>query len=780
MTMRSGPDIPDPTGPERPQADPDQEDESSAEPSRSGAARARAQRPGRGRSLLVRGQIPLLLVALALVVALGFASRGVTAAQGTDAPADVFSAARASQAAAAVVAEPRPVGSAANARAHEELADQLTELGFTTDTQESIGLRAMDDEGVAGYTRNLLGVRPGTDPTGTIVLATHIDSVPRAPGAADAGVGVATILESIRALGPEAQRNDLVVLLVDGEERGLLGAQAYLDERAEELTPPVVVLNHEARGISGRPVVTRTNGPMHDVLGAMPHPEFESFTDALFEIIPNDTDFTVYRAAGWWGMDMAIIDDAWAYHSPQDDAAHLDQNSLQHYGDLTLALTRDLAGRDLGALEEGSGGDPVQTTAPWGIVGIHPLLLTVLALCAPIALLAVILVERRRGRLTLLGVALGVVAGTLGLALAVAAAVVTWQLASAATPQMLSQTTREPVRAELFLLADLVAGAVGVACCWVLARLLIGRAALLTGAGLAMTALLAALALYSPALGSSMIPPAILAAAGALLATMLPAGPALAIRVLALLPTAWMLGTQVSALMEFGIASSAGGLAGTAVVGLGAAAPLFLGRGDASLPSRRPHRLLIPVLPAVITVGLVVGGTAWTQAAPEPVQERVDAHVDGATGATTWEASGTTAWGQALDGVSATSDVPLPMIEVADAAGTPSTDGTRRVRLLITSPREAAQLELSPSVGGLEDVSIDGRSLESGNPLTGVQIVGVPQGEAVTVEATVPESAELTLLETTYDPSIAGGWKAPGDDVSLMQPRVQVALDVPL
>lgn len=715
-----------------------------------------------------------LLVVLLIVSALGFGSRSITDPLGVDAPADSFSAERAVQAAEPLVAEPRPVGTRANAEARAELDEQLSALGFETETHDSIGMRSTEDEGVAGYTSNLLATRPGTDPTGTIVLATHIDSVPHAPGAADAGIGLSVILETVRALGPEAKRNDLVVLLVDGEERGLLGAQAHLDERADELAQPVVVLNHEARGVSGRPTVTRANGPMHEVLSSMPHPEFESFTDALFELIPNDTDFTVYREAGWWGLDMAIIDDSWAYHSPQDDAAHLDHGTLQHYGDMTLAMTRNLSGRDLGELGQEGGEDPVQTTAPWGILALPPMLVTGLGVLAPLALLAAVLVLRARGELTLRGTALGALLTLVALPLSLGAAVMTWQLAAEATPEMLSQTVREPVRAELFLVADVLAAAVGVAVCWVLARLLISRAALLAGAGLVALVLLAALAVYSPALGGSMIPAAVLAAVGALVAVLLPPLPGLVVRVLALLPTGWLLGTQISALAEFGIASAAGGLAGTVLIALAAAGPLWLRDPDAGRrPVRRPHRLLIPVLPAVLTVGLVIGGTAWTLASPEPTQEMVIAQVDGATGETRWEVSGSTGWGRALDGTSARSDVPPPTV------GTSVDAETHRARISLSSPREGAQLELSLDAGELADVTVDGRSLGADGAdgaVGSLGIVGAPQDEEIVVEATVPAGAELTVVETTYDPSLAGGWVEPGEEVSLMQPRLMVSV----
>lgn len=724
----------------------------------------------------------LLMLVLLTVIVAGIASRGLPAPRDASAAEEVFSAERAQQAVAHVVAQPRPLGSAANDRAHAQLAAQLSELGFETRTQEAIGTRAGDGEASAGYVRNLIATREGSDPTGTLVLATHIDSVPGAPGAADAGVGLAVILETVRALGPEAMRNDLVVLLVDGEERGLLGSDAYLAGPAAELTAPVVVLNHEARGVSGRPLVTRASGPMHAVIGAAPSPEFESFTDALFAIIPNYTDFSSYRDAGWWGMDMAIIDDAWAYHSAQDDAAHLDAGTLQHYGDLTLALTRDLGDRDLAALQERADEHPVQTTAPWGVVQIPPFVVTALGLLAPLAILAAVLVRRRRGETSLPGAGLGAVIALLVLAGGALGAFSLWSATASATPEMLSGTTGEPVRAEPFLIAELLVAATAVAVGWVIARLLVSRASALLGAALSMTLLLAVLGVISPSLGSSMILPAAIAALGALLAAVLAPLPSLVVRVLALLPTAWMLGTQLSALAEFGIASAAGGLAGTVLIGLGAAGPLLLagtavGRDRTvplagERPVRRPHRLLIPVLPAVLALGMVIGGTAWTLAAPEPIQERVTAHLDGATGETTWEATGTTDWGRGLDGTSATSDIEAPTVSVRVAADD-------SLEITIEAPRDASTLILRADGGPLADVTVDGTPVDSGTGLTELAVHGVRADQRVRIVVSAGPGTQLTVIERSHDPTLAAGWSAPGEGVSLVQPAMEVSVPVP-
>ena len=714
----------------------------------------------------------LLLAALVLAGTLGALSRGVTTPVSADAPADSFSAARAADAVSTMVVEPRPIGTPANDRAHEELTTQLAELGFEIRTHEAIGVRATTRYAAAGYNRTLVAERAGTDPTGTIVLATHIDSVPGAPGAADAGVGLAVILETVRALGPDAQRNDLVVLLVDGEENGLLGAEAYIREEADALAQPVVVLNHEARGISGRPVVTRAAGPMHEVLGSMPRPEFESFTDALFAVIPNDTDFTVYREAGWWGMDMAIIDGSWAYHTPQDDADHLDPGTLQHYGDLTLALTRDLTARDLGALEEQVHQAPVQTTAPWGIVQVPPLLVTILGVTGVLAILALAVIRRARRELSVLGTVLGLLGSLLVLGAGIAAAVLMWGVASEASPSMVSRVVGEPFRTVLFVLAELAAAATVACTVWVLLRLGLGRAAITTGASLLATGLLAALAVWSPALGGSMVMPAAIAAIGALLATAVPGLPGLVVRVVALLPTGWLLGTQLSALAEFGIASAAGGIAGTALLAVAAASPLLVGRERSQLPARRrPLRLLLPVLAAVLTVAVTVGGTVHAGSTPEPVQERVAAHVDGTDGTTGWEVSGVTDWGRALADSTATSDLAGPVAQVTEL-------GTGRMRIELSSPRGATVLELQATGGSLADVTIDGVPWGPGQALDQLRVVGVRPGQVVVLEARVEGDPQFDLADTTFDLAEAGDWSVPPSGIAVVDPAVRVSTTV--
>lgn len=745
---------------------------------------ATAVREPRGRMAGI-----LLLLVLLLTALGGLLSRGTSAPLPANAPETSFSAERAAAAAAPLVREPRPVGTAANAEAHDHLAAQLEDAGFEVATQEGIGRRAMEGTGTAAYVRNLVATRPGTDPTGTLVLATHLDSVPNAPGAADAGAGLAVILETVRALGPEALSNDLVLLIVDGEEPGLLGSQAYVEGTGQELREPVVVMNHEARGISGRPVISRTAGQMHEVLPAMPRPEYESFSDALFGVIPNDTDFTVYRDdAGWWGMDLALVGGSWAYHSPQDDAAHLDAGSLQHYGDLTLALSRDLGKRDLSAVVPGEGTRPVQTTLPWGLLVMPRPLVQAVGVLAAAALAATVLRLRGRGLLGLRGTAFGALLALGALALAGGAAYGLWWATGAVSPDILSATVHEPVRAGAFLLADVLAGAAVLTAIWVLGRRVVGRAALLAGAGALAQLVIAALAVLAPDFASALLVPAAAAALGALLGTLFPPHASLAFRALALAPTGWLVGSQAHALGEFGIASSAGVLTVTTALSLAAAAPLLIApeADGAGMPravprprrprtARRPRRLPAPLLPATLALALAIGGTAWTRAAGEPVQESPVATVEAATGRTTWETGGATAWGRDLDGSQATSTIDGPRIEVdqEDGSASPAT------RIRLTSPRAGAEFELTLEEGVFSRVSIDGHALDD-VALRELRITGVPAGHEVVIEAETPRDAPLQVVETAFAPELAGGWTAPDTDVSLVQPRVRLVAEVHL
>ena len=122
----------------------------------------------------------------------------------------------------AVIAEPRNAVTAPAhlARVADYIASELAEAGLHVSRQP------VDFGGASAD--NVIGERPGTDPTRVVVIAAHYDAVPGTPGADDDASGVAAILAVARALGPMRTGAALRVIAFAFEEDGLVGSQAYV------------------------------------------------------------------------------------------------------------------------------------------------------------------------------------------------------------------------------------------------------------------------------------------------------------------------------------------------------------------------------------------------------------------------------------------------------------------------------------------------------------------------------------------------------------------------
>ena len=178
----------------------------------------------------------------------------------------------------------------------------------------------------------------------------HYDSVAGSPGAADDIAGVSSILEIVRALKVRGvPERDVVVAFTDGEEAGLLGARAFF--RLDPLASRVgFVVNLEARGGGGRATMFETgprNGQIIDVYrrtAAMP--DSTSLSVFVYQLLPNDTDFSVAKARGLSGLNYAFIGRQFDYHSPSSTIAALDQGSVQHMGQQVLGTAAAIAFSD--------------------------------------------------------------------------------------------------------------------------------------------------------------------------------------------------------------------------------------------------------------------------------------------------------------------------------------------------------------------------------------------------------------------------------------------------
>ncbi|HZE22403.1 MAG TPA: M28 family peptidase [Blattabacteriaceae bacterium] len=277
------------------------------------------------------------------------------------APENEFSAQRALIHVREIASVPHPLGSAADAAARNYLVAQLTQLGLQPQIFSSLGVDSSGRLIIAGKINDIVGRLPGTASAPAIVLMAHYDSVYSAPGAGDDASGVASILEILRALkhGPPIQRN-IIVLFTDGEEAGLLGAEAFSHSHPW-MRDAGLILNFEARGNRGPSLLFETSQNNRPLIGAVahvaPYPIGSSLFYELYKILPNDTDFTVFRPAGIPGLNFAFGEGLEAYHSPLDTPDHLSLASLQHHGSYGLALTRHFGQLDLAALRNSQGDD---------------------------------------------------------------------------------------------------------------------------------------------------------------------------------------------------------------------------------------------------------------------------------------------------------------------------------------------------------------------------------------------------------------------------------------
>ena len=302
------------------------------------------------------GPLLLALALLAACLALVHHRLEPPPALPVDAPAERFSAGRALERLARLVGDdqPHPVGSAAAERVRGQLLAEFTALGLAGEAQRALACSARGAS--CGAVGNVLARLPGRVEGPAVLVSAHHDSVPAGPGAGDDGAGVAAVLELARALslGP-APRNPVVFLLVDGEEAGLLGAQAFVDEHrwAKHIG---VAVNLDAGGTRGVTSITRTspgNALMLDAFAEVAVPYGASVIGAVYGLTPYDTDFSVYNRAEIRSIDLGFGEDKAHYHTPLDRLGNLDPASVQHLGDTALALVRRLADADLDAAPDG-------------------------------------------------------------------------------------------------------------------------------------------------------------------------------------------------------------------------------------------------------------------------------------------------------------------------------------------------------------------------------------------------------------------------------------------
>ena len=244
-----------------------------------------------------------------------------------------------------------PSGSPQNKIVREKIVRQLETFGYTVETQSSkqkIRYSREENEPDELTIHNLIAIKLGDPSLGKVMLVAHYDSVPYGPGASDDGVAVAVNLEIAKMASTQlVGARNIIFLFTDGEEYGLLGARAFVDENqlAKEVE---FVVNLEARGTTGPSLMFQTSTDSLQMLQtfskSVQRPVTSSIFEEVYKRLPRDTDFTIFRDKGKMrGFNFAFIGDARKYHTAEDTVANADIRSMQHHGDNAWALVKQLA-----------------------------------------------------------------------------------------------------------------------------------------------------------------------------------------------------------------------------------------------------------------------------------------------------------------------------------------------------------------------------------------------------------------------------------------------------
>jgi hypothetical protein len=225
---------------------------------------------------------------------------------------------------------------------------------------------------------NLEGSLPGVSGQ-EIVLSAHYDTVAGSPGAGDDASGCGVVLAAAADLARTPRRHAVRVVLFDGEEKGLLGSQAWVKGLAPEARSRVLAnLNVEMVGWPGSagPVLhtfpVREKGRRVMPPGWLVHAVLRGGEAAGLPLSVADNRYPVLgqyvlRSARVrlaadsdsflkMGIPAVALSDSSAlkldpaYHGPEDTAARLDAKRLERWTDLVAASVRRLdalAGRPL-------------------------------------------------------------------------------------------------------------------------------------------------------------------------------------------------------------------------------------------------------------------------------------------------------------------------------------------------------------------------------------------------------------------------------------------------
>ncbi|HEY5775392.1 MAG TPA: M28 family peptidase, partial [Xanthomonadales bacterium] len=257
----------------------------------------------------------------------------------------------------AVIAEkPHPIGSTANRQVRDYIIAHFELLGLKTEVQKTMVIYRHPtrpaQKTIIGQVENIIARLPGrssghAESAADLVVMSHYDSRPSGPGAGDDASGTAAIMEVARILvSAPTPAHDVVFLITDGEEMGLLGAQGFFRQHPAARNVGLV-LNFEARGSYGASFMFETsNGNawlVDRLIASAPDLLASSLSYEIYRRMPNDTDMSISKGEGIPGLNFAFSAGLIDYHAMTDTVQNLDKNTLAHQANYVLETTRYFA-----------------------------------------------------------------------------------------------------------------------------------------------------------------------------------------------------------------------------------------------------------------------------------------------------------------------------------------------------------------------------------------------------------------------------------------------------
>ncbi|KAL9642016.1 hypothetical protein ABK040_004069 [Willaertia magna] len=201
----------------------------------------------------------------------------------------------------------------------------------------------------------------------SFLLSSHYDSVEYSKGGSNDASGVATMIELLNNIvhtpidkGP---KYPVIFHFNDGEEAGLLGAQAFMEHHPWS-KKCLRFINIDSTGNAGKALVFRVtdDSVLHEYSG-VPYPYINVIGEEMLKLIPTySTDFSVYGSSenqqnrtnqdskygtkyNLKGFDYTFYWDGYAHETFLDTNLMVEKGSLQHLGSnvlhQVLSVTRD-------------------------------------------------------------------------------------------------------------------------------------------------------------------------------------------------------------------------------------------------------------------------------------------------------------------------------------------------------------------------------------------------------------------------------------------------------